>query len=137
MKNSEKVSEFMVTYGQDVSGIEAFLKLGEYVAFRRRLVEEELDEMDQAIGLLSVYDILIEMFDAGLDILYFGYGTLLGLGLTPEIIEAGMAEVHRSNMSKLDENGKPIFREDGKVLKGPNYSPPDLRKVLQAYKKIP
>lgn len=128
MNNVDKVHEFMITYGQDTTGKEAALGLGEFIAFRRRLVEEELDEMDEAL-VMNNYK--VAMFDAGLDILYFAYGTMIGLGFTPEQIQAGFAEVHASNMSKLDENGKPIFREDGKVLKGPNYFKPNLEKIVK------
>lgn len=122
----------MTTYGQDTTGLEALKGggLGEFLAFRRRLVEEELDEMDEALQMKNFNDVRVALFDAGLDQLYFVYGTMIGLGFTPEQIMAGFAEVHASNMSKLDTNGKPIFREDGKVLKGPNYFKPDLGKFI-------
>ena len=117
--NAELVEDFMITYGQ----LPNMMGLGESKALGRRLIEEELDEMDEA-GTNRT-----DQLDAGIDILYFAYGNLLRQGFTPEQIDMGFQEVHRSNMSKLGEDGKPIYREDGKVLKGPNYFPPDLEKI--------
>jgi predicted HAD superfamily Cof-like phosphohydrolase len=126
LTNAEKVEEFMITYGQ----LPSHMGLGEAVALGRRLVEEELDEADEALALENPKDRRVGLFDAGLDVLYFAYGNMLREGFSVNQIMLGFAEVHASNMSKLDENGKPIFREDGKVLKGPNYFKPDLAKVL-------
>jgi predicted HAD superfamily Cof-like phosphohydrolase len=117
--NAELVEDFMITYGQ----LPNMMGLGESKALGRRLIEEELDEMDEA-GTDRTGQL-----DAGIDILYVAYGNLLRLGFTPEQIDMGFQEVHRSNMSKLGEDGRPIYREDGKVLKGPNYFPPDLEKI--------
>lgn len=117
--NAELVEDFMITYGQ----LPNMMGLGESKALGRRLIEEELDEMDEA-GTDRTGQL-----DAGIDILYFAYGNLLRQGFTPEQIDKGFQEVHRSNMSKLGVDGKPIYREDGKVLKGPNYFPPDLEKI--------
>jgi predicted HAD superfamily Cof-like phosphohydrolase len=117
--NAELVEDFMITYGQ----LPNMMGLGESKALGRRLIEEELDEMDEA-GTDRTGQL-----DAGIDILYFAYGNLLRQGFTPEQIDMGFQEVHRSNMSKLGEDGRPIYREDGKVLKGPNYFPPDLEKI--------
>jgi len=125
MTHAEMVEEFMVTYGQ----LPSMMFMGEAVALGRRLVEEELDEKDEALALKNNYDIRVALFDAGLDTLYFAYGNMLREGFTVQQILEGFAEVHRSNMSKLGEDGRPIYREDGKVLKGPNYSPPDLAKI--------
>ncbi len=122
--NAHMVHEFMTTYGQDTTGKEAAKDLPAFKDFRRTLVDEEQDEMDEA------GDDVVAMFDAGLDGLYFQYGTMIGLGFTPAQINAGLEEVHRSNMSKLGDDGLPIRREDGKVLKGPNYFKPDLVAVL-------
>ncbi len=72
----------------------------------------------------------VEMFDAFVDILY---ATAQQAHLFGFPIAEGLREVHRSNMSKLDEKGKPVLREDGKVLKGKNYSPPDLKSILEDY----
>lgn len=125
MTHAEMVEEFMITYGQ----LPNMMGLGESVALGRRLVEEELDEKDDALTIKDADIKRTEIFDAGLDILYFGYGNMLREGFTVAQILEGFAEVHRSNMSKLGEDGKPIYREDGKVLKGPNYFKPDLAKI--------
>lgn len=126
MNNAQMVFEFMDTYGQDTSGIVALGDMHKFLTFRKRLTDEEDDEMFEAAEQLS----RVGMLDAGIDKLYFEYGTLIGLGFTPEQISGAFAEVHSSNMSKLGEDGKPIFREDGKVLKGPNYFKPDLTKFI-------
>ena len=125
MTHAEMVEEFMVTYGQ----LPNMMGLGEAVALGRRLVEEELDEKDDALALKDEVLTKIELFDAGLDTLYFAYGNMLREGFTVKQIIDGFSEVHRSNMSKLGEDGKPIYREDGKVLKGPNYFKPDLAAI--------
>ena len=125
MTHAEMVEEFMVTYGQ----LPNMMGLGEAVALGRRLVEEELDEKDDALALKDEVLTKIELFDAGLDTLYFAYGNMLREGFTVKQILDGFSEVHRSNMSKLGEDGKPIYREDGKVLKGPNYFKPDLAAI--------
>jgi len=70
---------------------------------------------------------LVEYTDACCDLVYVLVGSLVSFGID---FDACFAEVHRSNMSKLDENGKPIVREDGKILKGPNFTPPDLRSII-------
>lgn len=77
-------------------------------------------------------DDMTGIFDAGIDIIYVTAQQLLTLGYP---VEAGLREVHSSNMSKLGDDGKPIFREDGKVLKGPNFAPPDLEAILGAFLK--
>jgi predicted HAD superfamily Cof-like phosphohydrolase len=92
---------------------------------RHRLLEEENNEYLEACG----HDDLVGIADALGDQLYIIYGTILKHGLQDRIEEV-FAEIHRSNMSKLDENGKPILREDGKILKGKNYFKPDIIKVL-------
>ena len=94
----------------------------------RDLVFEEYDELVDAI----LANNLVEVADAITDLLYViaQQGTVLGLP-----IDALLREVHRSNMSKLGEDGKPIYREDGKVLKGPNFSEPDIAGVLVGYCK--
>lgn len=126
MINAQKVKEFMVTFGQTIDGTMDGMTLLEFITFRRRLSEEELNEMDEA----AENNDRVEMLDAGIDSLYFNYGTLIGLGFTPEQIYNAFDEVHRSNMSKLGTDGKPIRREDGKILKGPNYFKPDLTKFV-------
>lgn len=98
----------------------------ELFELRLNLIYEELLETKQAY----VAGDLVEFADGVADLLYvvLGLGDVCGLPLRDIF-----TEVHRSNMSKLDENGKPIFREDGKVLKGPNFSPPNIKEILDGY----
>lgn len=93
------------------------------VALRLALIDEERQELTEA---LEAGDI-VEVADALTDIAYLVYGTALEFGID---LDACFAEVHRSNLSKLGGDGLPIYRSDGKVLKGPAYSPPDLAMVL-------
>jgi len=97
----------------------------EQYELRHRLLDEENREYLEACDA----DDLVGIADALGDQLYIIYGTILKHGLQDRIEEV-FAEIHRSNMSKLDENGKPILREDGKILKGKNYFKPDIKKVL-------
>lgn len=92
---------------------------------RCALVEEETAELRAAVEA----DDVIGIADALADLLYVTYGAALTFGIP---IEAVFAEVHRSNMTKLDQDGAPIYRADGKVMKGPNYSPPVLLPILTA-----
>lgn len=92
---------------------------------RYRLGKEELDEYLEACNNNE----LIEVADALADQLYILLGTMVAHGMK-DVIEDIFDEVHRSNMSKLGEDGKPIYREDGKILKGPNFSKPNLTKYL-------
>lgn len=93
---------------------------------RYELIREELEELRHALD----NDDLTEVFDALLDIIWVAYGAILAFGLP---YEEGINEVARSNRSKLGEDGKPIYREsDNKVLKGPNFSPPDLESIIHA-----
>ncbi len=97
----------------------------ETIALRVSLIQEELNEYRQAA---EAHD-LVEVADALSDLMYVVLGTYVSHGLQ-EVAEPLFAEVHRSNMSKLDENGQVIYRGDGKVLKSDRWSPPDLRSVL-------
>jgi len=97
----------------------------EQYELRHRLLEEENNEYLEACG----DDDLVGIADALGDQLYIIYGTILKHGLQDRIEEI-FEEIHRSNMSKLDENGKPILREDGKILKGKNYFKPNILKIL-------
>lgn len=92
---------------------------------RYELGKEELLEYLEACN----NDDLVEITDALVDQLYILLGTMVAHGLQ-DIIEDVFDEVHRSNMSKLGEDGKPIYREDGKVLKGPNFTPPNIEQFL-------
>ncbi len=125
MSNFDDVSKFMTTFGQEVRVFpqmdaveDAALK-----ELRYELIREEVEELRQALHANDI----VEVADALTDILYVVYGAGHAFGID---LDECFAEVQRSNMSKLGEDGKPIFREDGKVLKGPGYTPPDLRKVL-------
>lgn len=90
------------------------------------LIDEELGELNEALSAGNEVAVL----DALVDLQYVLDGAFLSLGFW-KMKDAAMAEVHRSNMSKLGVDGKPIVREDGKILKGPNYNEPDLAKVLR------
>lgn len=96
---------------------------------RAELIREELNEFYDATDDASLESANVSAFDALLDLQVVLDGAFLALGFH-RYKAAGLAEVHRSNMSKLGADGKPIYRDDGKILKGPNYTPPDLRKVL-------
>lgn len=97
---------------------------------RENLIEEEFAEFKEALDSEDIEQICKE----GIDLLYVVVGALVTYGVP---IEAAFDEVQRSNMSKLGDDGKPIYREeDGKVLKGPNYSPADMRKVLTLHTAV-
>ena len=95
------------------------------------LLDEEVNELREA--LLEKNH--VKVLDALTDIQYVLDGAYLRLGYSPQLKDLAFAEVQRSNMSKLGEDGQPIRREDGKILKGPNYTPPDLEKVISEYIK--
>lgn len=123
MTNYEKVVDFHATFGHPI-GERASIPPQPLLDLRLGLIREELAELFAALNDNSI----VEMADALTDMLYviYGFGAVAGINL-----DLTFAEVHRSNMSKLGEDGKPILREDGKILKGPNYSPPDLSFVLE------
>tara|TARA_B100000900_G_C20554902_1_gene706349 strand:- start:427 stop:810 length:384 start_codon:yes stop_codon:yes gene_type:complete len=123
MSNFDKVRDFMKTFGQEVK-TEPELPDKETAKLRIELIVEELNELIDA----NEDKDLIGIADALTDILYVTYGAGHAFGID---LDSCFREVQRSNMSKLGEDGKPIYREDGKVLKGPNYSEPDLKKTLQ------
>ena len=122
MKNFQKVRYFMKTFAQKVK-TSADLRTDKINSLRVSLINEELEELKKAI---SERDIL-EIADALTDLLYVTYGAGHAFGID---LDKCFNEVQNSNMSKLDENGKPIYNESGKVLKGPNYFKPDLSKFL-------
>lgn len=98
---------------------------------RVAFIQEELDELKEALANND----MVEVLDALIDLQYFLDGTFLAFGVQ-KYKDAAFLEVHRSNMSKLGEDGQPIFREsDGKVMKGPNYFKPDLKRVLEDTKQ--
>ena len=123
MTNFEKVGLFMKTFGQEVK-TNSSLSNEKINSLRISLISEELDELKKAI---SDNDI-IEVADALTDILYVTYGAGHAFGIN---LDKCFNEVQESNMSKLGSDGKPIYNESGKVMKGPNYFKPDLSKFLK------
>ena len=122
MSNFSKVGIFMKTFGQDVKNKPSF-STDKINKLRRDLIKEELDELIAAIRNKD----LLEVADALTDILYVTYGAGHAFGIN---LDKCFNEVQNSNMSKLDNNGKPIYNDDGKVMKGPNYFKPDLSKFV-------
>jgi len=122
MTNFEKVKKFMETFGQEVKSKPSFSskKIND---LRYNLIKEELDELKQAIDKND----LLEVADALTDILYVTYGAGHAFGIN---LDYCFSEVQNSNMSKLGTDGKPIYNEAGKVMKGPNYYKPDLTKFV-------
>jgi len=120
MTNFEKVAEFMTSFKQDVEIEPQWTSVSE---LRYNLIDEELKELRQALDERN----LVEVADALTDLLYVVYGAGHSFGIN---LDKCFEEVHNSNMSKLGEDGRPIYREDGKVLKGPNYWSPNLKKIL-------
>ena len=123
MTNFEKVGLFMKTFGQEVK-TSSNLSGNKINSLRISLIEEELDELKQAIAQNNIE----EVADALTDILYVTYGAGHAFGID---LDQCFDEVQQSNMSKLDSNGKPIFNESGKVMKGPKYFKPDLSKYIK------
>ena len=122
MSNFEKVKTFMTTYGQEVKESASFPDEN-IIKLRLKLIKEELEELEQALNDKN----LLEVADALTDILYVTYGAGHSFGIN---LDACFEEVQRSNMSKLDEDGKPINNELGKVMKGPNFSKPNLKQFI-------
>ena len=123
MTNFEKVGLFMKTFGQEVK-TKPELSNDKINDLRISLINEELEELKKAIEDNDV----LEVADALTDILYVAYGAGHAFGIN---LDKCFNEVQESNMSKLDSNGKPIYNESGKVMKGPNYFKPDLGKFLK------
>ena len=122
MSNFSKVGIFMKTFGQEVKDNPSF-RTDKIYKLRIDLIKEELFELTEAMKNKD----LLEVADALTDILYVTYGAGHAFGID---LDKCFAEVQNSNMSKLDENGKPIYNESGKVMKGPNYFKPDLSKFV-------
>jgi predicted HAD superfamily Cof-like phosphohydrolase len=122
MTNFNKVKLFMETFGQEVKNKPSFstVKINE---LRYNLIEEELEELKVAISNKD----LLEVADALTDILYVTYGAGHAFGID---LDKCFEEVQKSNMSKLNLEGKPIYNDNGKVMKGPNYFKPNLKKFL-------
>ena len=123
MTNFEKVGHFMKTFGQEVK-TKSELSSEKINNLRISLINEELEEFKEAIRNND----LKEAADALTDILYVTYGAGHAFGIN---LDKCFDEVQRSNMSKLDDDGKPIYNESGKVMKGPKYFKPDLSKFLK------
>ena len=123
MTNFQKVKNFMQTFGQEVKSRPSFSsdKIND---LRYNLIKEELDEFKQALDNKD----LLEVADALTDILYVTYGAGHAFGID---LDACFQEIQNSNMSKLGKDGKPIFNDHGKVMKGPNYFKPDLSKYVK------
>ena len=122
MSNFEKVRNFMQKFGQEVKTKPSFPN-DKIINLRYNLIKEELSELDIAIKERN----FLEIADALTDILYVTYGAGHAFGID---LDKCFEEVQNSNMSKLDENGKPIYNDAGKVMKGPNYFKPDLSKFV-------
>ena len=122
MTNFNKVGTFMKTFGQEVKTKPSF-STDKINKLRLDLIKEELAELTEAMNNKD----LLEVADALTDILYVTYGAGHAFGIN---LDNCFEEVQNSNMSKLDENGKPIYNEHGKVMKGPNYFKPDLSKFV-------
>ena len=122
MTNFEKVKQFMQTFGQEVKTKASFSD-EKTNQLRLDLIMEELEELKNAMESKD----LLEVADALTDILYVTYGAGHAFGID---LDKCFDEVQNSNMSKLGKNGKPIYNESGKVMKGPDYFKPDLSKFL-------
>ena len=123
MSNFNKVKVFMETFGQEVKSKASFPDQ-KIQNLRYDLIKEELDELKVALDQKN----LKEVADALTDILYVTYGAGHAFGID---LDKCFTEVQNSNMSKLDENGKPIYNENGQVMKGPNYFQPNLQKFIE------
>ena len=123
MTNFKKVKTFMKTFGQEVKEKSSFSsdKINE---LRFNLIKEELEELRIAIDTKN----LVEVADALTDILYVAYGAGHAFGIN---LDKCFDEVQQSNMSKLDDQGNPIYNDSGKVMKGPKYFKPDLSKFIK------
>ena len=123
MTNFDKVGIFMKTFGQEVKEKPSF-STDKINQLRLDLIKEELDELIEAMHNKD----LLEVADALTDILYVTYGAGHAFGIN---LDKCFNEVQNSNMSKLDETGKPIYNDAGKVMKGPKYFKPDLTQFIK------
>ena len=128
MSNFDSVKKFMKTFGQEVKE-KAEFPTDKITALRYDLIREELAELKDAIDNRDIK----EVADALTDILYVTYGAGHAFGIN---LDKCFEEVQNSNMSKLGEDGKPIYNDKGKVMKGPNYFKPNLNKFVAWSKKI-
>ena len=128
MTNFKSVKKFMETFGQEIKEKASFPD-DKISSLRYDLIKEELDELKEAMDKKDIK----EVADALTDILYVTYGAGHAFGID---LDKCFEEVQNSNMSKLGSDGKPIYNEKGKVMKGPNYFKPDLRKFVAWWKII-
>ena len=128
MTNFEKVKKFMETFGQEIKEKAQFPN-EKITSLRHDLIKEELDELKEAMDNNDIK----EVADALTDILYVTYGAGHAFGIN---LDKCFEEVQNSNMSKLGSDGKPIYNENGKVMKGPNYFKPNLNKFVVWKKTI-
>lgn len=128
MSNFRKVSAFMRVMGQPIRETPEWPNEAE-AALRFELIDEEVMELSEAIEKRDI----VAVADALTDILYVTYGAFNTFGLPADEL---LAEVHRSNMTKLGPQGKPVYRADGKVLKPPSYRPPNIQGVLDDHAKV-
>lgn len=124
-KEIQMVKDFHDAYGLDYSKSPTKDIPEDYRDLRIKLIQEEFDELVEALKNEPLENIAKELAD----LQYVVFDMVMALGLQDKFSEI-FAEVHRSNMSKLGEDGKPIRREDGKIQKGPNYSKADIKKIL-------
>jgi len=122
MSNFDKVGTFMKTFGQEVK-IKPSFSSDKINKLRIDLIKEELEELTEAMQKKD----LLEVADALTDILYVTYGAGHAFGIN---LDECFNEVQKSNMSKLGNDGKPIYDQSGKVMKGPNYFKPNIKKIL-------
>ena len=122
MSNFESVKTFMKTFGQEVKEKAGFPS-DKITSLRYELINEELEELKEAINKKDIK----EVADALTDILYVTYGAGHAFGIN---LDKCFEEVQNSNMSKLGNDGKPIYNDKGKVMKGPKYFKPDLNKFV-------
>ena len=127
MTNFERVRKFMEIFGQEIKE-KAEFPSEKITSLRQDLIKEELDELKEAIDTKDIK----EVADALTDILYVTYGAGHAFGID---LDKCFEEVQNSNMSKLGSDGKPIYNDKGKVMKGPNYFKPDLTKFVAQWKK--
>ena len=122
MTNFESVKKFMETFGQEIKEKACFPN-DKIISLRYDLIKEELEELKEAMDKKNIK----EVADALTDILYVTYGAGHAFGID---LDKCFEEVQNSNMSKLGSDGRPIFNDKGKVMKGPNYFKPDLKKIV-------
>jgi len=122
MTNFESVKKFMETFGQEIKEKACFPN-DKIISLRYDLIKEELEELKEAMDKKNIK----EVADALTDILYVTYGAGHAFGIN---LDKCFEEVQNSNMSKLGSDGRPIFNDKGKVMKGPNYFKPDLKKIV-------